>query len=81
MIAPTTNFDLSPASEMNRISHYRFWDDEHANDHEKAWVAAVSKKNEQTYTMPVLHTMSMTQCVLTGLSWLKMSPAVCTQVQ
>jgi len=36
MIAPTTDFDLFPASEMNRVSRYRFWDVEHANDHEKA---------------------------------------------
>ena len=70
----TTNFDLFPSSEVNRVTRCRFCDDKRADDHEKARVSAVSKKNWQTYTMHVLHTLSMTQCVLTGLPWLKTPP-------
>jgi hypothetical protein len=45
MIASTTNFDLFPSSEVNRVTRCRFCDDKRADDHEKARVSAVSKKN------------------------------------
>jgi len=38
-------FDLFLASEKKCFSIHRFWDAEHENDHGKAWLAAVCKKN------------------------------------
>ena len=37
----TTNFDFLSASETKYVSLYRFWDAEHENGHEKAWLAKV----------------------------------------
>jgi len=45
---------------MNCASLYWFSDAEHENGYEESCWATVSKKNEQTYVIPALHTISMT---------------------